>query len=210
MKIGHRSCTEVASNPGSTRFEGNDAGLRCTESLAMRALKRILCCFVSIVLLTGWLASTIEAGCKYTGLIFERFDDGSSAWLRISTLPKTNEGFERHVIYGTINYRQRVAILPGSVVEVRVEDNTRTGVPPLGSTCFKPTGQVPIPFRVELPETGMDALATYAISARIYGPDGRLLFVGDKTYQVSAGAARDKVDLVLVPSGNPKPEKRGC
>ena len=93
----------------------------------------------------------------------------------------------------------------GSVVEVRVEDATRTGtLTPaalLGSTRFEAAGQVPIPFEVDLPEGGTGRRAAYAVSARIYGPDGRLLFASDAPHRLSAAASTDRVELVIVPSG---------
>ena len=114
-----------------------------------------------------------------------------------STLPTPEEAAERHVISGTVTYRQRVALASGSIVEVRVEDATRTGtLTPaalLGSTRFEAAGQVPIPFEVDLPEGGTGRRAAYAVSARIYGPDGRLLFASDAPHRLSAAASTDRV-----------------
>jgi putative lipoprotein len=109
------------------------------------------------------------------------------------------------VVLGTVTYRQRIALVPGSIVEVRVEDATRANAPTLapllGLTRFEPAGQVPIPFEVELPGGGTDERTTYAVSARIYGPDGRLLFESDEARHVRADATTGRVELVLVPSG---------
>jgi uncharacterized lipoprotein YbaY len=109
-----------------------------------------------------------------------------------------------NILSGKITYRQRIALLPGSVVEVRAENATQidTSAPGalLSSTRFEPAGQVPIPFEIELPESGTGTPATYAVSARIYGPDGRLLFVSQGTHRVSAAAATNQVELMLVPS----------
>jgi uncharacterized lipoprotein YbaY len=93
-------------------------------------------------------------------------------------------------------------------VEVRVDDVTSTDVPTsttlLGSTRFEPAGQVPIPFEIKLSKELADTPSTYAVSAWIYGPDGRLLFVSNKAYRLSAGAPESRVDLLLVPSGRPR------
>src|SRR5688572_7502440 len=88
---------------------------------------------------------------------------------------------ERRVISGTVTYRQRMALAPGSVVEVWVEGGA-SGSPAtlVGSTRIATTHQVPIPFRVELPAPRAGGQGTYAVSARISGPDGRLLFVSAK------------------------------
>jgi putative lipoprotein len=137
--------------------------------------------------------------------------NNSIFWI-INSLAKSNRLFflsseklsNQKILSGKITYRQRIALLPGSVVEVRVENTTQTDTSApaalLSSTRFEPAGQVPIPFEIELPESGTGTPATYAVSAQIYGPDGRLLFVSQGVHRVSAAAATNQVELMLVPS----------
>lgn len=106
------------------------------------------------------------------------------------------------MLFGTVTYRQRMALAPGSVVEVRVEGGA-SGSPAvvLGSTRIETTGQVPISFQVELRTGNVGAPSEYAVSARISGPDGRPLFVSAEPHRVPMDAMNELIDLVLVPAG---------
>ena len=167
---------------------------------------RLLGCLLTVLPLMNAPAKAAEMGQECNNTSGPRNSWGTDRLA--STLPTPEEAAERHVISGTVTYRQRVALASGSIVEVRVEDATRTGtLTPaalLGSTRFEAAGQVPIPFEVDLPEGGTGRRAAYAVSARIYGPDGRLLFASDAPHRLSAAASTDRVELVIVPSGRPR------
>jgi uncharacterized lipoprotein YbaY len=74
------------------------------------------------------------------------------------------------VLTGSVTYLERIALLPGSVVEVRILDVSRQDVAAdvIGETIITTQGEnVPIPFSVSYDPTRIDERMTYAMSARI-------------------------------------------
>ena len=59
-------------------------------------------------------------------------------------------------------------------------------------------GQVPIKFRIDYNREDLEPRNTYSISARITGPDGRLLFINDAAYDVITRGNPSNVDMLLV------------
>ena len=104
-------------------------------------------------------------------------------------------------VTGTLRYHARRALTPGSKVEVRVEDVSLADAPAIliGQQLFETEGnQVPFPFEVPFDPADIDARHTYALSARITDPGGRLLFINTTAHHViTHESSYFGVDLVL-------------
>ncbi|HJR73333.1 MAG TPA: YbaY family lipoprotein [Luteimonas sp.] len=81
-------------------------------------------------------------------------------------------------VSGTVLYRERIAMPPGSTVMVRLEDTALMDAPAklLAEQIIKPEGQVPIPFQLQVAKEAIDARARPSLRATITSPEGRMLF----------------------------------
>lgn len=108
-------------------------------------------------------------------------------------------GPELVTITGAATYRQRIAMPPGAVLNVRIEDVSRADAKAVVlaevSEVFG-ARQVPIPFSLTLPRTTIDARGRYSLRATVT-VDGRLRFTTDKHYPVSFNGASEKFNLQL-------------
>jgi putative lipoprotein len=102
---------------------------------------------------------------------------------------------------GTVSYRERIALPPDAVVDVRLDDvSGKDGAAiVISEVTFEPRRQVPIPFTLEYPPYAIDDRNTYAVRATIRRGD-TLLFVTDTPALVLTSGRGARVDLVLVPS----------
>lgn len=103
-------------------------------------------------------------------------------------------------ITGTVTYRERILLRPGSRLEVVLEDVSRADAPAIQLARLERVdpGQVPLSFELEYQPDDIDARMSYAIRARILDPDGNLLFVNDTHTPVITRGAGTEVDMVLV------------
>jgi putative lipoprotein len=102
-------------------------------------------------------------------------------------------------VTGTIRYLERVALPPDATVHLAIEDTSRSDVAGavIARRAFRPAGQVPIPFAVELPADRIDPRHRYGVRAQIRGRDGRLLWTTTAAHPVlTAGHPTDVVVLV--------------
>lgn len=101
-------------------------------------------------------------------------------------------------ISGTLTYRERMALPPGAVAIVQLQDVSRADAPAaiLGEQHQTLGGQVPVPFRVDYDAAKIEPRNSYNISARIEH-DGRLLFVSDTRTPVITRGHPMEADLVL-------------
>lgn len=72
-------------------------------------------------------------------------------------------------ITGTVWYRERIALPPGAVVTVRLNDVSRADAPAtvLAEQVIEPDHGVPIPFTLTVERSVLDDRTAYAVSARI-------------------------------------------
>ncbi|MCJ8157756.1 YbaY family lipoprotein [Sphingomonas sp. LaA6.9] len=99
---------------------------------------------------------------------------------------------------GTVSYRERIALPADAVVKVQIADVARQDVPArtIAETRIETEGrQVPIAFELAYPADHPSAHAEYAVSARIEGGDGRLLFITDTRNPLPQNG---RIDLWLV------------
>lgn len=100
-------------------------------------------------------------------------------------------------IAGTITYREKVALPPTAVVEIRLEDVTRADATSVVTTSRNEhAGQVPIRFELPYDAAAIDPRGRYAVRATIKDGD-TILFTSLDTALVLTLGHGARVDLVL-------------
>ncbi|MQG70290.1 MAG: hypothetical protein FI707_16055 [SAR202 cluster bacterium] len=102
-------------------------------------------------------------------------------------------------ITGTITYREKIALTPNAVIEVKLIDVSRADAPAvtIAEKIIEEPGQVPVSFEIEYDPADIDERFTYAVQARIT-ESGELAFINDTTYGVITRDSPTHVDMVLV------------
>ena len=124
------------------------------------------------------------------------------------TTEPTAEQPETSKVTGTITYRERIALSPNAVVEVKLSDISRQDAPSvtIEELTIRNPGQVPISFEIEYDPDEIKERLTYAIQVRIMEGD-ELAFINDTAYDVITRDNPNHVDMVLVRvGGSPEPE----
>ena len=108
------------------------------------------------------------------------------------------------VVTGTVTYRERIALSPQAVVDVKLVDISRADAPAttIGEHVIENPGQVPISFEIEYDPDDIDERFSYAVQARIMEGE-RLAFINDTAYHVITRGSPTHVDMVLVQVGEP-------
>ena len=111
-------------------------------------------------------------------------------------------------VTGTVTYRERIALAPNAVVEVKLIDISRADAPAvtIGEQIIENPGQVPISFEIEYDPSAIDQRFVYAVQVRIIEGD-RLAFINDTRYQVITRDSPTQVDMVLVRVGRTVPSE---
>ena len=114
--------------------------------------------------------------------------------------------FAAEAITGTVAYRERMALPPGTELEVRLVDVSREGAPTVATTRGGVEGQVPVPFSVSYDPANLAASGSYALTARLLH-EGRTLFQSHQPRGVPIPGAGAPVALLLarVPA-EPEPD----
>lgn len=102
-------------------------------------------------------------------------------------------------VTGTVAYRERIALTPNAVIEVKLLDVSRADAPAItiGEQVIENPGQVPVSFEVEYDPADIDSRFTYAVQARIT-ENGELAFITDTRYSVITLGSPTHVDMVLI------------
>lgn len=103
-----------------------------------------------------------------------------------SSAPITQSDANETMVTGTVAYRERMALPPDAVVEVRLSDVSRQDVaaPVIAETTILPEGrQVPIPFELHYDPGKIEPNRTYALRATIRSA-GRMMFTTTTAYRV--------------------------
>ncbi len=98
-------------------------------------------------------------------------------------------------VSGTITYRQRMALPPNAVLEVRLLDSA-SPEQPLNRIIQNPTTQVPIPFALTYASAQINPDHTYEISAEIR-QDAQVIFSTSSHYPVITQGNPTHVQVVL-------------
>ena len=118
-------------------------------------------------------------------------------------------GASEAVLSGTVTYRERIALPPGAVVEVKLLDVSRMDVAAevIAEAVIRSEHQVPIRFELAYDPERIDQRHRYSVQARIL-VDGRLWFNSTQAVPVLTGGYPDVVDILLqrVSSGAAQPE----
>lgn len=104
-------------------------------------------------------------------------------------------------ITGTVTYRQRIALPPTAVVEVKLLDVTRQNAPAVTIAQQNITvgnRQIPIPFTLNYDPAKINPRHTYTIQARIL-INGRPRFINTLAYRVITQARPNTVEVVVNP-----------
>jgi uncharacterized lipoprotein YbaY/heat shock protein HslJ len=110
-------------------------------------------------------------------------------------------------ISGSVTYREKIALPPSAVLELRLEDVTRADATPVVmSVLIERPGQVPIRFELPLGAVPIDARGRYAVRATIKDGD-RVLFTSLDTMLVLTQGHGTRADLVLTQVATPVPAK---
>ncbi len=107
---------------------------------------------------------------------------------------------ESATVTGELWYRERIALLPDVVVEVKLVDVSKQDVPAtvISEQTIKSPGQVPIAFVVAYDTEGIIPNHRYCIQARILEADGKLIFITTQAYPViTLGNPTSNVSIML-------------
>jgi putative lipoprotein len=105
-------------------------------------------------------------------------------------------------VVGTVSYRQRIALPPDAVIEVRLQDTSRTDIAAttIGLTAIPATGdRPPVPFRIAYDPATIDASHSYSVRATI-SANGKLLYSSPATYPVLTHGAGNEaaIDMYMI------------
>lgn len=112
--------------------------------------------------------------------------------------PTTPAAGESTRVTGTVSYRERIALAPGSLVIVTLEDTSKADAKAtvLGEARITiERNQVPIAFAIEVEPGRIDPRYTYAVRARILDPQGALRWTSTQAYLVMTGGHPSSADV---------------
>jgi len=142
------------------------------------------------------------------------------SWLLIAAASAVAaETGQSATVRGEATYRERIAVPPGTRLEVSLSDVSRADAPAetIGETVLADAGQPPYRFEIDYQPERIIASHRYAVRARLTH-EGRLLFTTDQTYPVITDGHPSEVRLLLKrvaesrPAGRPGSERdtHGC
>jgi len=101
-------------------------------------------------------------------------------------------------VTGTLSYRERILLRPGTVAEVWLLDVSKMDVAAveLAHQVIENPGAPPIPFALGYDEADIDERLSYSVRATIKNGN-RLLFTTDTHYPVLTRGAGDTVEIEL-------------
>ncbi len=123
-----------------------------------------------------------------------------------------DDEMQQTTIRGSLTYRERIALPPGSSARVTLSD---TSVADAAAAAVASTDlelgerQVPVPFELTVPAEKLAPNRQYAVRGTISGPDGGLLWTTDAAHTISAGEASIDLGTVMLvrarPAGQSQP-----
>ncbi|MBK6349977.1 MAG: YbaY family lipoprotein [Proteobacteria bacterium] len=116
-----------------------------------------------------------------------------------TSCPEARQRPERKPGYGSITYRERIALPPTAVVTVRLVDVSLADAPSVlvAEQVIRTAGQqVPFEFALDYDASRIQPSHAYAVQVRIED-GGRLLFISDTMNPVITRGAPTRVDMVV-------------
>ncbi|MEZ5275139.1 MAG: YbaY family lipoprotein [Opitutaceae bacterium] len=122
------------------------------------------------------------------------FSEGESVAAAFVVAPSAAKA----VVSGTVVYRERMMLRPGSVLEVTLEDVSLADVPARQIATYRKEdpGSPPFPFELLYDPGTIDERHTYAVRARITVEE-QLRFTSDTTYPVITRGHGNKVEILV-------------
>ena len=102
------------------------------------------------------------------------------------------------IVQGKVAYRERMALPPGSVVVVRVDDISRADAPATTieeQRIVTTAQQVPIAFSIKVPRNQLPGPIGNTVSVRIEDQQGKLLWINDTITPIEPDEKYPVVDL---------------
>ena len=114
---------------------------------------------------------------------------------------ETNGSEQTAQVTGTVTYRQRIALSPNAVIEVKLLDVSRADAPAvtIAEQTIMPAGhQVPIAFALGYDPGRINERSRYVIQARIL-EKGQVTFISTQAYPVITVGNPNKVNVIVSP-----------
>ena len=105
------------------------------------------------------------------------------------------------LVTGSIGYRERIALPPGSVAQVKLSDVSRADAPAavLAEQTITLIGtQVPVPFELDVEPRMFDARLRYSVSAQIRDAAGQLLWTTDTSNPIDVTQQVNNMGLLTM------------
>ncbi len=104
-------------------------------------------------------------------------------------------------ITGSVSYRERIALPPGSAIRVTLEDVSLADAPAaiIAEATLRPERQVPIPFTLRYDPAQVNPAHRYAVRAQISDAHGRLRWTTMEHYGVLTQKNPAHVELIVHP-----------
>mgnify|MGYP001818083171 FL=1 len=136
------------------------------------------------------------AGAAFLAVACSNDGGDGDAGEQAAAAPAASEA--RATLTGSVGYRQRIALPPGAVVKVRLEDISLADVKAtvLDEQVIETTGQVPIPFELTYDPATVDPRHRYAVRAQIWVED-ELWFSTTRVNPALNDAGKGPFDLML-------------
>jgi len=113
------------------------------------------------------------------------------------TSPVTAALAKSNTLSGTVTYRERIALPPSAIVEVRLLDVSRAdaGATIIAKTSIRTKGQIPVHYKLRYDGTKIERGHRYAVRARILVGE-ELWFTSSKAYPVFTGG-KDETNIFV-------------
>jgi putative lipoprotein len=120
-----------------------------------------------------------------------------------ASAPQAPDNSLMRVISGEVLYRERMALPPGAVVTVTLEDQSRMDAPATVLTDYTHVtdGPPPYPFRLVIDPSKIDQRMRYGLRAKIER-DGELMFTSTEHIDPFAGEPGERITIVVSRTGD--------
>ena len=120
-----------------------------------------------------------------------------------ASAPQAPDNSLMQVIAGDVLYRERIALPPGAVVTVSLEDQSRMDAPATVLTDYtqEVDGPPPYPFRLVIDPSAIDPRMRYGLRARIEH-EGELRFTSTEHIDPFAGEPGERITIMVSRTGN--------